>query len=153
LRYGDSSGNHREEESVVGRRYKTASEDSSSEDLVCPTVLGEMHRTLRAWSTLVVTDCRRSINPITSPNPATVHSVYVTILFDCCRYRRCVSHFQHVQTDSASHPIWCSLGHLCPFPGTKHLGSDADNSLQRSAKDKNASSCASDLHTSFCRRN
>jgi hypothetical protein len=44
------------------------------EELVCPIVICEVCRTVRAKSLLVVTICKSSINPITNPNPVYSHT-------------------------------------------------------------------------------
>jgi hypothetical protein len=45
------------------------------EDIVCPIVMCEVCRTVTAKTLLVVTSCKSSINPITSPKHAYSHSM------------------------------------------------------------------------------
>jgi hypothetical protein len=48
------------------------------EDLVCHILICEVCRTVTAWSLLVVTGCKSTINPITNPNLISSHN-HVTV--------------------------------------------------------------------------
>jgi hypothetical protein len=57
------------------------SRDLLFEVLVCPLVICEVHRTVRAQSLLVLTNCKISVHPITNPKPSYSHSKIVTVIY------------------------------------------------------------------------
>jgi hypothetical protein len=67
--------------SAVGSRYQATSSEilTDWEDLLCPIVVYEICRTVRAHSLLEIARCRSPINPITDPTPSVVAKIVIIL--------------------------------------------------------------------------